>query len=69
MSIQHRKSWVTADFGIPALLLIRDPDEVAVSRVISHPPITLKHTLVDYIQCYGGALPYKDSFVVADFPK
>lgn len=56
-----------ADLGIPAVLLIRDPDEVAVSRVISHPPITLKHALVDYIQCYGGALPYKDHFIVADF--
>lgn len=56
-----------ANMGIPALLLIRDPDDVAVSRVVSHPPITLRHALIDYIQCYRGVLPYSAHYVVADF--
>jgi hypothetical protein len=53
--------------GIPALLLIRDPDEVALSRVASHPPITLRQALLDFVQCYENTFPWRDHFVVGDF--
>jgi hypothetical protein len=56
-----------ASLGIPALLLVRDPEEVALSRVASHPPITLRQALVDFVQCYENVLPWRDHFVVGDF--
>jgi len=56
-----------ARMRIPSILLIRDPDEVALSRVASHPPITLRQALIDFVQCYESVLPWRNSFVVGDF--
>ena len=56
-----------ARLGIPALLIVRDPDEVALSRVVSHPPLTLESALADYVQCHKAVLPYRPSFVLATF--
>ena len=52
--------------GIPAMVLLRDPEECAVSRVASfNVPIEL--ALRDYILFYTDVIPYRDRFVVADF--
>ena len=56
-----------ARLGIPALLIVREPDEVALSRVVSHPPLTLKSALTDYVRCHRALLPYRSSFVLATF--
>ena len=56
-----------ARMSIPSMLLIRHPDEVALSRVASHPPITLRQALIDFLQCYESALPWREHFVVGDF--
>lgn len=52
---------------IPALLVVRNPDDVVVSRVASHPPLTLKQALADYVQCHEAVMPWRDHFVVARF--
>jgi hypothetical protein len=48
-------------------MLVRPPDEVSVSRVVSHPPITLRQALVDYAQCYQAVLPLREHFVIGNF--
>ena len=53
--------------GIPTLVLIRDPKEVSLSRVASHPPITLKQALKDFITCYGRLMLWRQWFVVGSF--
>jgi hypothetical protein len=53
--------------NIPAIMLVRPPDEVSVSRVVSHPPITLRQALVDYAQCYQAVLPLREHFVIGNF--
>jgi hypothetical protein len=58
-----------ARHGIPALLVVRNPDDVAVSRVASHPPLTLKQALADYIQCHKAVVPWREHFVLATFPE
>ena len=55
-----------ARMGIPAMVLLRSPEECAVSRVASfNVPIEL--ALRDYILFYTDVLPYRDRFVVVDF--
>lgn len=56
-----------ARYGIPTLVIIRQPDEVVVSRVASHPPLTLAQALDDYVQCYEALIPWRDRCVVATF--
>jgi hypothetical protein len=58
-----------ARYGVPALLIVRDPDEVAVSRVASHPPLTLKQALADYVQCYEAVRRWREHYVLATFPE
>lgn len=56
-----------ARYGIPALLIVRGPDEVSLSRVISHPPLTLKLALEDFSVCHRAVLRYRPAFVLATF--
>jgi hypothetical protein len=58
-----------ARYGIPALLIVRNPDDVAVSRVVSHPPLTLKQALADFVRCYKAVMPWTEHFVLATFPE
>ena len=53
--------------NVPALVLIRQPEEVVLSRVISHPPITAAQALTDYIRFHEALLPERDWFVLAPF--
>lgn len=56
-----------ARHGIPALVIVRGPDDVAVSRVASHPPLTLREAFEDYVQCYEAVLPWSEHYLVASF--
>jgi len=56
-----------AHMGIPALMIVRAPDDVATSRVVSHPPITLRQALLDSLDCYTAIRPLRDHFVLSDF--
>ena len=52
---------------IPALVLLRNPEDVVLSRVVSHPPITIKQAIREYVQFFTHVLPYRPNVVVAGF--
>jgi hypothetical protein len=54
-------------FGIPTLVLLRDPEETVLSLALWMPHITLKQALRDYVRFYRRIVSYRDSFVVARF--
>jgi hypothetical protein len=56
-----------AEWDIPAIVLVRDPDEVVLSVVQLWPHISLKQGLKDYVRFYRRVLPYRERFVVASF--
>jgi hypothetical protein len=55
--------------GIPALALIRKPQEAILSQIIRCPrrPVALRDALVAYSRFYEHLRPYRDSFVVGEF--
>ncbi len=53
--------------GIPALLLIREPQGAILSQVIREPGVTLSGALVSYRRFYASLAPYLDSFVIGEF--
>lgn len=52
---------------IPALLLIRRPEEAILSQLIREPNVTLRDALVAYSRFYECLLPYRHRFVVGEF--
>lgn len=53
--------------GIPALLLIREPQGAILSQLIREPGVTLGDALVAYSRFYTCLLQYRDTFVVGEF--
>jgi hypothetical protein len=53
--------------GIPALVLIREPEDVTVSNMIRHPSRTATDLLRGYLRFYEPLLPHRDRFVVGTF--
>jgi hypothetical protein len=53
--------------GIPALLLIREPQGAILSQLIREPGVTLPDALVAYSRFYACLVPYLDSFVIGEF--
>ena len=53
--------------GIPALLLIREPQGAILSQLIREPDVTLHDALVAYSRFHTCLLPYQENFVVGDF--
>jgi hypothetical protein len=54
-------------WGIPALVLIREPEDSVLSLVIRSPEITLPQALTAYERFYRPLLPARDRFVTASF--
>jgi N-acetylglucosaminyldiphosphoundecaprenol N-acetyl-beta-D-mannosaminyltransferase len=52
---------------VPALVLIREPEDVVVSNMIRHPERTVPDLLRGYLRFYEPLLPHRDGFVVATF--
>ncbi len=52
---------------IPALLVIRRPEEAILSQLIREPNVTLRDALVAYSRFYERLLPYRHSFVIGEF--
>jgi hypothetical protein len=52
--------------GVPAVLLLRAPEDVVVSTSVSF-GIPLYQALKDYVTFYSRVLPYRDRLVVAPF--
>ncbi len=56
-----------AQYGIPACVLIREPEDMVRSLVVKHSFIRPKDALRGYLGFYRACLPYRDRFVVASF--
>lgn len=52
---------------IPALVLIRDPEDAIISYVIHTPEMSLRQALRNYIRFYSRLAPYRNYFVIARF--
>lgn len=53
--------------NIPALLMIRRPEEAILSQLIREPNVALQDALVAYSRFYECLLPYRRSFVIGEF--
>jgi hypothetical protein len=53
--------------GVPALVLIREPQGAVLSQVIREPGVTVPGALVAYRRFYTSLIPYIDSFVIGEF--
>jgi hypothetical protein len=53
--------------GIPALVLIRRPEEAILSMVIREPWMRLRDALLGFIRFYEPLIPQRDGFLVATF--
>lgn len=53
--------------AIPALVLIREPEEAVLSFAIQQPHLSLRQALRSYIRFYRPLLPHRDRFVLATF--
>lgn len=53
--------------GTPTIVLIRPPEESAISYVIRWPELTIGDALRAYIRFYAPLVPYRDRFVVGRF--
>lgn len=53
--------------GVPTLLLVRNPADVALSEKIRNPAITLRQALRAYVAYYDAVMPYAPKVTVADF--
>lgn len=56
-----------ARIGIPALVLLRHPEEAILSFLIHHPALSASQGMRTYLRFYDPILPYKDRFVLAKF--
>ena len=52
---------------IPALLVIRRPEDAILSQLVREPNVTIHDALVAYSRFYECLLPYRHSFVVGEF--
>jgi hypothetical protein len=53
--------------GVPALLLVREPDGTALSQAAREPHVTVRDALLAHARFHERLLPYRDAFVTADF--
>jgi hypothetical protein len=53
--------------GVPALLLIREPQGALLSQLVREPDVALRDALIAYTRFHACLLPYRDRLVVADF--
>lgn len=56
-----------AELHVPTMLLIRNPCDAVVSRVIRNPHVTIEHTFREYCRFYEYLKPYVDHYVIAPF--
>ena len=53
--------------GVPALVLIREPQGAVLSQVVREPWVTVSGALIAYSRFYTCLAPYRDRFVVGEF--
>jgi hypothetical protein len=52
---------------IPALVLVRDPEDAVLEFVIRRPSLSIRQALRGYLRFYGPLLAHRDGFVVGSF--
>ena len=55
--------------GVPALVLIRDPEDTILSQVQWEPDISMRAALTTYVRFYRAIEPYAGAFLTATFPQ
>lgn len=58
---------VAVRLGVPAVVLIREPEDIVISHVIRKPSRTVEDVLRGYLLFYEPLLPYRQGFVVGTF--
>jgi hypothetical protein len=58
---------VAARWGIPTIVVIREPEGAVLSQVIREPHVSIRGALVSYERFYSRLLPNVRSFVVGEF--
>jgi hypothetical protein len=56
-----------ARHSLPTLVLVREPDATALSQAVREPHVTVGDALLAHARFHERLLPYRGSFVVADF--
>jgi hypothetical protein len=56
-----------AHAGIPALLLLRHPQQAVLSQLVREPGVALPDALSGYLRFHSCLLRYRDAYVVGDF--
>ena len=56
-----------ARMGIPAIVLIRRPEEAVLSQLVREPAVAMEDALVAYSRFYTALVPYRSSFVAGAF--
>ena len=54
-------------WGIPTIVLIRNPEDAVLSLLVREPWISARQALVDYVRFYRKIQPYYSHFVLATF--
>jgi hypothetical protein len=55
--------------GVPALVLIRDPEDTILSQVQWEPDISMRAALTTYVRFYRALEPYAGALLTATFPQ
>ena len=55
--------------GVPAIVLVRDPNDAVPELVIAHPRVSLRQGFRSYLAFYRRLMPHHYGFVVAAFPE
>ncbi len=55
--------------GVPALVLIREPEDAILSQVQWEPDVSMRAALASYVRFYRALEPYVGGLVVATFPE
>ncbi len=53
--------------GVPALVLIREPEAAVLSQLVREPWVPIAGALIAYSRFYECLVPYRDRFVVGEF--
>jgi hypothetical protein len=56
-----------AKTGKPTLVVIREPKGAVLSQLIREPEVDMKNAMVAYARFHSCLMPYRTSFVIADF--
>jgi hypothetical protein len=56
-----------ARWGVPTILLVRDPEGAVLSQVVREPGVTVRDALVSWRRFYQAALRRRGAFVVGEF--